>query len=263
MSAVSESSILPIRPNLGRAFGGIWRLTWGRFRTTGQLLLLLGMVTLLILLGLVRIRNGQEEDFIPWTADFYLGFLVPVMAFLAGAAAIRDEMKSSTTDYVLTRPVRRVHLVGFKFISQLICIQLFYLVVLLAMLGLALVIHVPDVISAAPRLLLAQAITLTSFSALGFLFGAITSRYLVLGIIYAGTVEIAIGHIPTQLNHLSMSHQLSALLQPLGAEGMGFVTSTTSAWAIVGLLLGYSAAFIALCAIVFSRREMVGTGRLS
>ena len=263
MSAVSKSSISPLRPNPGRAFGGIWRLTWGRFRTTGQLLLLLGMITLLILLSLVRIRNGQEEDFVPWTADFYLGFIVPVMAFLAGAAAIRDEMKSSTTDYVLTRPVRRVHLVGFKFLSHLMCIQLFYLVALGAMLGFAMVIHIPDIVSAAPRLLLAQAIALTSFSALGFLFGALTSRYLVLGIIYAGTVEIAIGHIPTQLNHLSMSHQLSALLQPLGGEGMGFVTSTTSAWAIVGLLLGYSAAFIALCAIVFSRREMVGTGRLS
>ncbi|HTO03323.1 MAG TPA: ABC transporter permease subunit, partial [Opitutus sp.] len=140
MSAVSESSVLPIQPTLGRAFGGIWRLTWGRFRTTGQLLLLLGMVTLLILLGLVRIRNGQEEDFIPWTADFYLGFLVPVMAFLAGAAAIRDEMKPSTTDYVLTRPVRRVYLVGFKFLSHLLCIQLFYLVVLVALLGSAMAI---------------------------------------------------------------------------------------------------------------------------
>ena len=60
-----------------------------------------------------------------------------------------------------------------------------------------------------------------------------------------------------------MSHQLSALLQPLGGEGMGFVTSTTSAWAIVGLLLGYSAAFVALCAIVFSQREMAGAGRSS
>ncbi|HTO04059.1 MAG TPA: ABC transporter permease subunit, partial [Opitutus sp.] len=181
----------------------------------------------------------------------------------AGAAAIRDEMKPSTTDYVLTRPVRRVHLVGFKFLSHLVCLQLFYLVVLVALLGSAMAIHVPDVVSAAPRLLLAQAIALTSFSALGFLFGAITSRYLVLGIIYAGTVEIAIGHIPTQLNHLSMSHQLSTLLQPLGAEGMGFVASTTGGWTIVALLLGYSAAFVTLCAIVFSRRELVGAGRAS
>jgi ABC-type transport system involved in multi-copper enzyme maturation permease subunit len=263
MPAVSESSLLPIRPNLGRAFGGIWRLTWGRFRTTGQLMLLLGMGTLLILLSLVRIRNGQEEDFIPWTADFYLGFIVPVMAFLAGAAAISDEMKSSTTDYVLTRPVGRLNLVIFKFFSHLVCIQLFDLIVLGALLGLAMSIHIPDVLSAAPRLLLAQALALTGFSSLGFLFAAITSRYLVLGIIYAGTVEIAVGHIPTQLNHLSMSHQLSALLQPIGAEAIGFMASTTSEFTIAALLLSYSAAFVALCALVYSRREMVGTGRSS
>jgi ABC-2 type transport system permease protein len=255
---VSARPLPAVVPNLMHAFGGIWRLTWRSYFTPGQFLLLLGMIGLLGLLSLVRIRNGNESDFMPWTADFYLGFILPVMAFLSGAAAIRDEMKSSTADYVLTRPVRRVHLVVFKYLSHLVCAQSFYLVVLGALFVLAITIHVPEFASAAPRMLIAQATALTCFSALGFLFGVLSSRYLVLGIVYAATIEMAIGRIPTQLNHLSMTHQISTLLQPIHASVLSFSTVGTSAATIVALLLCYSAVFVSLCALVFSQREMVG-----
>lgn len=260
---VSDSPALTVRPHPLRAFGGIWRLTWRRFCTPGQWLLLVGTLAVLGLLGFLRVRHGHEDEFLPWMAQFYVGFILPVMAFLAGASAIRDEMKSSTADYVLTRPVRRVHLVVFKYLSHLACLQFFYLVVLGSLLGLALFIPVPDVVPTAARLVLAQFTALSAFSALGFLFGVITERYLVLGFIYAGTVEMAIGRIPTQLNHLSMTRQLSNLVSPPDASGFAFLAGPVSAWSVVVLLFGYAAFFIALCAIVFSRRELAGAGRSS
>lgn len=168
MPDVSMFSPPVLPPNSARAFGGIWRLTWRRFCTPGQWLLLLGMLALLALLSLVRIRNGHASDFMPWIVQFHLGFIVPVMAFLSGAAALRDEMKSSTADYVLTRPVRRSHLVVFKFLSHIACVQVFYLAVLGGLLALASFIHVPDAAGAAPRLLVAQMTAVTCFSALGF-----------------------------------------------------------------------------------------------
>jgi ABC-type transport system involved in multi-copper enzyme maturation permease subunit len=258
MSDVSAIPLLPVRPNPWRAFGGVWRLTWQSFNTQGRYIALLGMIVLLGLLSLVRIRHGHESDFLPWTVEFYAGFILPVMAFLSGAAAIRDEMKSSTADYVLTRPIRRIHLVVFKYLSQLACLQLFYLVVLAGLMGLAFAINVPDVTSAAPRLLLAQAVALTCFSALGFLFGVLTERYLILGILYAGAVEMAIGHIPTQLNAVSMTRQLMTLLQPLNPNASAFFTGSANAPEVVATLLGYTAIFVTLCAVVFSRREMIG-----
>ena len=250
-----------MRPHPLRAFGGIWRLTWRRFCTPGQWLLLAGTLVLLGLLGLLRMRQGHESEFLPWMAQFYVGFILPVMAFLAGASAIRDEMKSSTADYVLTRPIRRVHLVVFKYLSHLACLQLFYLVVLGSLLALALSIQVPDLAQTAPRLVLAQLAALSAFSALGFLFGVITERYLVLGFVYAGTVEMAIGRIPTQLNHLSMTRQLSDLVSLPDASGLAVLAGPVSAWSVVALLFGYTALFIALCAILFSRRELAGAGR--
>lgn len=258
ISDVSTISVPAVRPNPLRAFGGVWRLTWQSFSTRGRLVLLVGMVLLLSLLSLVRIRHGQESDFLPWTVEFYLGFILPVMAFLSGAAALRDEMKSSTADYVLTRPIRRIHLVIFKYLSHLVCIQLFYLIVLGGLIGLALGIHIPDILSAVPRLLLAQFTALTCFSGLGFLFGVLTERYLILGILYAGAVEMAIGHIPTQLNAISMSRQLMTLLHPLNPNASVFFTGTASAVEVVAALLGYATIFVGLCAMVFSRREMIG-----
>ena len=259
--SVSVSSTPAVRPNPLRAFGGIWRLTWRRFCTPGQWLLLLGTIVALGALSLLRIRHNHESEFMPWIAQFYLGFIVPVMAFLTGAAAIRDEMKSATADYVLTRPVRRAHLVVFKFLSHVACLQLFYLVVLGSLLALASFVHVPDIADSALRILLAQLIALTAFSALGFLFGVLSERYLVFGLIYAGTVEMAIGRIPTQLNHLSMTRQLSTLVQLPETNGFALLTGPVSTWSIVALLLCYTALFVALCAIVFSRRELVGAGR--
>jgi len=261
IAAVSAPSVPVVRPNSLQAFKGVWHLTWRRMVTPGQWFFLLGMIVFMALLTLVRIRNGQVSDYVPWTIEFYLGFIIPVMAFLSGAASIRDEMKSSTSDYILTRPVRRVHLVVFKYLCHLACVQVFYLVVLGSILVLAAFIHVPDIVSAVPRMMLAQVTALTCFTALGFLFGVISARYLILGIIYAGTVEMAIGRIPTQLNHLSMSHQLDTLLQPLAPSGLGLLVEPSSAATIVTMLFGYAAIFLTLCAIVFSRREMAGAGR--
>jgi ABC-type transport system involved in multi-copper enzyme maturation permease subunit len=257
-TAVPNSAIRVIRPHPAQAFGGVWRLTWGRFLTGGQLMLLLGTIALLSLLSLVRIRHAHLGEYIPWTVEFYLGFILPVMAFLSGAAAMRDEMKSTTTDYILTRPIRRTHLVAFKYLSNLVCIQLFYLVVLAALLLLAAIVHVPNVADAVPRLLVAQATTLTCFSALGLLFGVLSSRYLILGILYASTVELAIGRIPTQLNHLSMTHQIGTILQPLNPRAPQLFSASMGDAAVIAMLLGEAALFVVVCAIIYSRREWAG-----
>ena len=258
---VSDSPPLTVPPHPWRAFGGIWRLTWRRFCTPGQWLLLGGTVVVLGLLGLLRVRYAKEAEYLPWLAQFYIGFILPVMAFLAGASAIRDEMKSSTADYVLTRPVRRAHFVVFKYLSHLACLQLFYVVVLAALLALGVFISAPDVAQTAPRFVLAQVIGISGFSALGFLFGVITERYLVLGFVYAGAVEMAIGRIPTQLNHVSMTRQLNSLVGLPDGSVAALLSGPGSAWSVVALLFGYTALFIAFSAIVFSRRELVGAGR--
>jgi len=262
MSLPSSSSpaslAAPAEPSLRNAFGGIWRLTFRRFLVPSQWTAPAILLAVLVLIAFATVRDGNERLFFRWTSGFYLTFLVPILAFLSGAGAIRDEMKPATVDYILTRPVRRPAFVVFKFLSHLACLQVGFLLALGAVLAVGGYRHIPSLFAALPWLLLGQAVAVTAFAAFGLLCGAITSRYLVLGLSYAGIVESAIGRVPTQLNRLSMTHQLRALLEQVLPGVNPALPPGQSPLAIVGLLLVFSAAMLAVAALYFAFQELAG-----
>ena len=94
-------------PSLRHAFVGVWRLTLPGFLGAGRLLRLVGLLAGLALLTLATTRQSNPGQFFDWTIKFYLTFLVPVLAFITGGGAIRDDLKSETVDYVFTRPIPR------------------------------------------------------------------------------------------------------------------------------------------------------------
>lgn len=242
------------RPNLRHAFGGIWRLTWHRMTAPGRWVVAVVLLAALGLLSSVAVPEGDAPRFFEWASGFYLTALVPVAAFLAGAGAIRDDMKPGTVDYILTRPVPRPAFVVFRYVSHLACAQLVGMLALLVVMGAGLYRHVPELASVAPRLLLAQVAGIGAFLALGMLCGALTSRYLVLGLLYGGIVEVGLGRIPIQLNRLSILHHLRLLLH--GASGTG--AEGPSAATTVGLLVIVALGLTAAAAAAFSLRELVG-----
>jgi hypothetical protein len=215
----------PVLPHFGHALGGIWRLTFRRVFSPKQLLALAGLLTIFALLSLVNVHERNADNFLEWTINFYLTALVPVTAFLAGGGAIRDDMKGIAVDYILTRPVRRRVYVPTKFFCHLVCVQLLQLLPLGVLVGVGVFHHIPGLADALPRLVLAQGATVAAFLALGYLCGAMTARYLVLGIFYAGIVEVGFGQIPIQLNKLSVLHHVRTIVADLftaatdGAEG--------------------------------------------
>ncbi|HTQ29985.1 MAG TPA: ABC transporter permease subunit [Opitutaceae bacterium] len=256
-----------LTPNLRHAFGGIWRLTLGKFLAprrwpaVASLLAVLG----LIVYGFLDAGNGPRL-YLGWTIGFYFTFVVPVMAFITAAGAMRDEMKPATVDYVLTRPVPRPAFVIFKYLAHVAGAQVDFLLSFGVILGAGLVRQAPGLIAAAPLLLLAQILLVTAFSALGFLCGVLTSRYVVLGLLYAVIIEVGVGQIPTELNRLSMTHQVKTMLQPLAAEAASKFTfgiqtlPPDGKLATVGVLLAFSAVLLALTAAVFAVRELTGSG---
>jgi len=242
-----------------RALGGIWRLTYRRFLAPQQLGILAGLLGLLALLALSGIRNGNADHFAQWGVGFYLTFVVPVIAFLSSAGLIQDDMKPATVDYVLTRPVRRHAFFLHRYLAHTICLQAQCLFALGVLVAVGVFRQVPDLASTVPSLLLAQVLAVTAFSALGFAFGAFTSRYLILGLFYAGVIEIGIGNIPTQLNRLSMTHHVrsiaSNILQLRQNRLVQFDRLPTSILA----LLVFSLVLVAAAAVLFSLRETAGT----
>jgi ABC-type transport system involved in multi-copper enzyme maturation permease subunit len=246
-------------PSWQRALGGIWRLTYRRFLAPQQLGILAGLLGLLGLLALAGVHNGNAEHFAQWSVHFYLTFVVPVIAFLSAAGLIQDDMKSATADYVLTRPVRRHAFVLHRYLAHTACLQVQCLLALGVLVAVGMFRQVPELASTAPSLLLAQVLGVAAFSALGFAFGAYTSRYLILGIFYAGVIEVGIGNIPTQLNRLSMTHHVRTIASSILHLRSRGTSVADSLPASLGTLLVLSLLLVAVAAVFFSVRETAGT----
>jgi ABC-2 type transport system permease protein len=246
-----------VAADFSHAFGGVWRLTFRRFLLPGSLVPLAIALALLALLGFAQTRGGQRTDhYVEWLVRFYATFLTPALAFLAAGGALRDEMKSGTVDYVLTRPVPRPAFVAFKFLAHTACVQLQFVVALAVALGVGMAFGVPGLAAAWPRLLFAQALLIAAFGALGMFCAALTTRYFVIGLAYAAVVEVGVGSIPTQLSRLSMTHQVRNFLAPLFDAANA---ADAPGWIITGaILIVFTTVMVAATGALFAVRELSG-----
>ncbi|HEX9784496.1 MAG TPA: ABC transporter permease subunit [Opitutaceae bacterium] len=258
-TTATSSPPRPVAPAALRAFGGVWRLTYPRFLAPGNLAAVGGLLAALALLSIPAMRDGRAVGFSNWAVSFYLALLIPVMAFLSGAGALRDEMKPTAVDYVHTRPIRRPMLVVFKFFAHFACAQVVYVAALAVVVGAGVYHGFPGALAALPLMLLAQVLGSAAFMSLGFCFASLTSRYLVLGILYAGIVEAGIGKIPTQLSRLSLTHHLKAMLQTVSSEFTTPLAGAASPAVPAGVLFAVAAALLAISALVFNFREFAGS----
>lgn len=228
----------------------MFRLTLRRFATLSHWLVLAG---LLGILALLTATNSRHDLYFGWFAG-YLTALVPIVAFVSAGGAMRDELKGSTIDYVFTRPIPRWAFVLFRYFAQLFCAQVDFLCAFLVIAGIGLSAGIPGLVSALPLLLLAQFLMIAAFSALGLLLAQLTSRYVVIGLLYGAIVEVGIGHIPTQLSQLSLTQQIRRMLHSVLASPAG---DPLSAWAATGTVLVFVVLILGLAAALFSRRELI------
>lgn len=260
MNATTTISPAPrVTPNLTHAFGGVWRLTFRRFLLPSHWLTLAIGLAVLMLLFYGGPGGRDTHQFLDWTTGFYVTFLVPALAFMSAAGAIRDDLKSSTVDYVLTRPVPRPAFVVFRYVTHTVCAQLDFLLAFGLVVGLAAARNVPDLATVAPKLLFGQVLLVSAFSAFGFLCGVLSSRYVLIGLAYAGIIEGGVGQIPTQLSRLSMTHQVRDLLASL----LGRAETLTSAPSLIGttgMLALFCALTLGATVVIFTFREFAGPG---
>ena len=254
-----------VRPNATHALGGIWRFAARRFFTPGYWVMLAGMLVLLVIFSIPAAPNhaAAARGLIPWAGGFYVCFLLPVFAFISAANAIRDDFGAGTVDYIFTRPVRRSTFVVFRYVAQVVCAQIDFIFALAAIIGLGLYHGVPELWAAVPTLFLAQFVAVILFTAFGFLAGTLTSRYIIVGLAYAGIVEVGLGNVPTQINQISLVRQVLGILRPILGENNGALTraattATMDTAGIVLLLLAISIVFVGLSALLFATREFAG-----
>jgi ABC-type transport system involved in multi-copper enzyme maturation permease subunit len=260
MNAAADSPGSRVTPNALHAFGGIWRLTVSRFLAPMHWAVLAGLIAVLLVFSIPFFPAGLPRGpyaFVRWVGDFYLMFLVPIMAFISAAGAMRDEMKPGTVDFVFTRPVRRPVFVLGRYLSHLACAQVDFLCALGALAAFAAYRQIPGFAAALPLLFLAQVLMVTSFSAFGFLCGILSSRYIVIGFFYGVVVELGIGQIPTEIDRISMTRLGRGLIEPLmGRLAAPNQPPPQGPVATTALLLAASAFMLAVAAMIFARREL-------
>lgn len=265
--ASSSSTALPpprVTPNVAHAFGGIWRLTIRRYFTPGHWLAVGGMLAVLALFAFgASTSMNRLNHYVSWIALFYVCFLVPVLSFISAAGLLRDDLNPGSVDYVFTRPVSRPLFVLFRYVCHVICVQLDFLLALAVVLGVGVARGVPDLADAVPLLLLGQVTVIAVFSAFGFFCGMLTARYVILGLSYAGAIEVGIGNIPTQLNRISMIRHAREILRPLLGDqriGMGgpLAVAPLSSSASLALLAAFVVGLLGLTVLLFSYRELAG-----
>lgn len=252
-----------VAPNALHALGGIWRLASRRFFTPGYWFIVAGALVLLAITAIAALPNpGQPKgNFYPWAGSFYIGLVVPLLSFIFSASATRDDLGPASVDYMLTRPVPRPLYVLFRYLAQLLCAQIDFLISMGLVVAVGLYIGTPDLPEALPLLLLAQTLAVAVYTAAGVLCAQLTHHYMLIGLAYGAVVEVGISTVPTQFSHISLLRHLHSLLNSLvGEEGWlsSALRDPLSAPAAVAVLLGFIAMALAISATLFSYKEFMG-----
>ena len=124
----------------------------------------------------------------------------------------------------------------------------------LAVVGLA--FQATGVMAALPLILLAQVLVIVAFTAFGFLAGALTSRYVIVGLLWGGIIEVGVGTVETQLSRLSLTRQVLGLLEPV--TGATQAVAALSAPTLVALFAVFASVMVAATAGLFAIKELAG-----
>jgi hypothetical protein len=251
------------RPSPGwlRAWGGIWRLTAGRFLNLRHAAALAGMVALLLLIAIWSSsfhRPLTAGQYVGWVCSFYLCFVIPIFVLISGGGAIREDMRPGAADYLFTRPVGRPVYLALRYAAHMACTQADYLLAFAVLIGFGLFRGVPGMLSMAPLLLTGQVAAIATYEALGFLFGVLTSRYVIVGLGYIAVVELGIGNIPTQINRIAIARAVKNMVPPYSAHTGGQVGSWAAAAPTAAALAAACVVLVAVAGTFLSFREMAG-----
>lgn len=215
---------------------------WGHAAAVAVML----AVFALILVSFLHAGNGAAR-YLGFNLSFYFTFLLPLLAFIGGGGAWRDEMKPEAADFFLLRGVPKPLYLALRYGAHVICAEIDFLPALALIVSLGAIRHVPGIGAALPVMLLAQCLGVAAYSAFGFLCAALTTRWVIVGLAYGSLVEVGLGSLPLAVNKLAMSHQVRVLLSAGGRL-----------WLPTAYLLLAAAVFTTLAALRFSRHELLG-----
>jgi len=164
-----------------------------------------------------------------WNLAIYVfgfGFL-PIYCLVKAGEALRNELKEGTIEFLWTRPVGKSPLFLAFYFSSFVSVLAFTLVCLTALVAAG--YWLGEIASLSQALTFAAgcvAIAL-SFSALSLALSSLSSKFIVLGILYYFLVEKLLSQLPTSVRNASIVANLRPHLLSLSENAGEFAFSTT------------------------------------
>jgi len=253
MDVVKSASL---KPGLAGALSGVWELTWRAQLTWKKAPAMLTNILTVPLLSYLSLgMDDPLRSFQTWTVDFYLFLVLPIICLTAFGGMVRDDLQEDTVGFLLTRPLKRSRFFLCKYMSHMLWAQITGVLTLAAFGVVGVLKSLPDLVSMLTTLLTVQILAILAYGAVSSLFGLLTRKFLVLGLIYGFIVEFGIAQIPTNINTLAMSKHLRVLLagHESLAGGLGLEAGNPLLAGVA--LLGAAALFLAAGAALFTVRE--------
>ncbi|MGP8201582.1 MAG: ABC transporter permease [Limisphaerales bacterium] len=198
---------------------------------------------------------SRSARFYHWLVDVYFFIVLPLSCVWGCGALMRDELQADTLGFLVTRPVSRARLLCVKYLSQLAWLEILLLTETLLLFSVGAGRQISGVGMLLPLFVAVQLLAVPAWCALGTFFGQITSRYMVIALIYGGIVEMGIGRIPTNINTLSLMRHLKILLSHNGALQSIYEWPSEGTWLSMCALAIAPVLFLGLAAALFSFLE--------
>lgn len=217
---------------------------------------------------ILRHVTMPEEARRQWTLLFlywaYVRALVPLVCLYVGASLWADETESGTLVYLVTRPVPRSGLLIAKFLVAWVVVVLIVSASAAAGVG-ALAVLADAPFAGLPALILACAVGALAYLGLFTLFGVLTSRGLVLGLVVLAPTDGIAWAVGFVARKLAIGHYTGSALARLGPyrevarEAMTGFGDPAGPWEAWGVLLGIAALALALAGALVHTREYAPT----
>lgn len=217
-------------------------------RRTLLLALLAGLIVLVA--GVFRLSGPSQDAALDFTAGLLanvgLAALLPLVAVIAGTAALGSELDDGTIVYLLAKPVPRALIVTVKL---LVCWVVVTCLVSLPILAAGIVGGGTAVLGGAYAV--AAAVGALEYSAIFLALSLLTSRALIIGLAYVVVWEGVVAALFEGTRILSVRQHALAVADALGGE------AAISAEVAVGTAV-VSAAVVTLVAYLIAVRRLQG-----
>jgi ABC-type transport system involved in multi-copper enzyme maturation permease subunit len=197
----------------------------------------------------------ETKPYFRWLVDVYFLIFLPLFCLAVCGAMIRDELQADTLGFLVTRPLTRARLFVLKYLCHMTWLQIVIAVHCVLLFAVGNLRQVPGVNALFPLFFGVEILAVLAWSALSSLLGLINQKYMVLGLVYGFVVEMGIGRIPTNINSLSLTRHIKAILANSDTITQMYEWSSQGTLFSIGMMFLATVLFAGLAAALFTFRE--------